>query len=412
MVYYRALGQLPQKRHVAFSLPDGRPCFEEFIGEEGFSSSGSLLYHLNVPSSLVGAREWEPGDLSTCQNTPLLPRHFRLPDLYDDPEDQPGGGRDVVRHRRLILANSDVRLSYVVADSPSPLYSNGIGDEVVFIESGAAILESIFGRIEVRQGDNVVVPRVTIHRWIPLDVEKNGPLRALCVEGAGHIQPPSKHRSRFGQFLEGSPITERDLRVPTEPLVMTGEEAGEDTEVYVKHRSASGVAGSVMIYGHHPFDVVGWDGHLYPYAFNYRDFSPVVGERLQPPPTYQVFEGQGFVICNFVPRPLEYGEGSIKVPYYHSNVDSDEVMFYFAGSTAAREGSGIITGSVSLHPAAYTHGPRREAYLESPNHTKPTEMAFMVDTFKPLEIGEGGNASVEPSYAWTWSGRGPVSHPA
>ena len=139
----------------------------------------------------------------------------------------------------------------------------------------------------------------------------------------------------------------------------------------MKHRSASGVAGSVMIYGHHPFDVVGWDGHLYPYAFNYRDFSPVVGERLQPPPTYQVFEGQGFVICNFVPRPLEYGEGSIKVPYYHSNVDSDEVMFYFAGETAARDGSGIVTGSVSLHPAAYTHGPRREAYLSSPDHTEP-----------------------------------------
>jgi homogentisate 1,2-dioxygenase len=410
MVYYRALGQLPAKRHVAFSLPDGEPLFEEFIGEEGFSSTGSLLYHRNVPSSLVGARTWEPGDLTTTANAPLLPRHFRLPELYADPADQPGGGRDLVRHRRLVLANSDVRLSYVVADSPSPLYSNGVGDEVIFIESGAAILESIFGRIEVKQGDNVVVPRVTIHRWIPIDVETNGPLRALCVEGSGHIQPPSKHRSRFGQFLEGSPMTERDLRVPQETLLAPDDEADLDTEVYVKHRSSTGVTGSVMIYGHHPFDVVGWDGQLYPYAFNYRDFSPVVGEILQPPPTYQVFEGQGFVICNFVPRPLEFGEGSIKVPYYHSNVDSDEVMFYFAGETAARKGSGIVTGSVSLHPAAYTHGPGRQAYLDSVDNTQPNEMAFMVDTFKPLEIGEGGTASLEPSYPWTWSGREPITH--
>ncbi len=415
MVYYRALGQLPPKRHVAFSLPDGEPLFEEFIGEEGFSSTGSLLYHRNVPSSLVGARTWEPGDLSTCQNAPLLPRHFRLPDLYDDPAEEPAVGRDLVRDRRLVLGNADVRLSYVVADSPSPLYSNGIGDEVVFIESGAAVLESIFGRIEVRQGDNVVVPRLTIRRWIPLEVETKGPLRALCVEGSGHIQPPSKHRSRFGQFLEGSPMTERDLRVPQETLLAPDDEVGRDTEVYVKHRSSTGVTGSVMIYDHHPFDVVGWDGQLYPYAFNYRDFSPVVGELLQPPPTYQVFEGQGFVICNFVSRPPEFGDGAIKVPYYHSNVDSDEVMFYFAGETAARSGSGIVTGSVSLHPAGYTHGPRRQAYLDSVDDTKrtaPNEMAFMVDTFKPLEIGEAGQACLEPSYPWTWSGRGPITHPA
>ena len=401
MVYYRRLGLVPPKRHTLFDQPDGSPTFEEFIGEEGFSSTGSLLYHRNVPSDLVDSQPWDLGDLSTRPNTPLQPRLFHAPRLFTEGST----GTDVVQSRRLLLSNADVRLSYVVADSASPLYSNGIGDELVFIESGSGRLESLFGAIDVRQGDNVIIPRVTIHRWVP--DTSDGPLRALVVEGSGHIQPPSKHRSEYGQFLEGSPITERDLRVPEEPLLAEPSEAGLDTPVLVKHRSASGIAGSVVTYAHHPFDVVGWDGHLYPYAFNYRDFSPVVGERLQPPPTYQAFQGDGFVVCNFVPRPLEYGERTIKVPYYHSNVDSDEVMFYFAGETAARKGSGVGTGSVSLHPAAYTHGPRRQNYLDSVDMDSPNEMAFMVDTFKPLEVGEGGEASDDPTYAWSWSGRGP-----
>ncbi len=404
MPYYRAVGTMPQKRHVLFDLEDGSPTFEEFIGEEGFSGAGSLLYHRHVPSNLVDSREWDLGDQALTANTPLQPRHFRLPDLF--PADS-STGIDVVRGRRLVLGNADVRISYVVADATSPLYSNGIGDEIVFVESGAAILESVFGRLEVRQGDNVVIPRVTIHRWIPVDVETLGPLRAYCVEASGHIRPPHKHRSQYGQFLEGSPMTERDFRVPAGPLVADDDVATDDTEVFVKHRSASGIAGSVVTYDHHPFDVVGWDGHLYPYAFNYRDFSPVVGEILQPPPTYQAFQGDGFVICNFVPRPLEYHPRAIKVPYYHSNVDSDEVMFYFAGETAARKGSGIVTGSVSLHPAAYTHGPGRRAYLDSVHQTEANEMAFMVDTFRPLEIGEGGLACDRADYPWTWSGRGP-----
>ena len=403
MPHYRALGEFPQKRHTLFTRADGTPCFEEFIGEEGFSSTGSLLYHTGVPSSLVDSRSWDIGSRETVSNQPLLPHHFRLHDLF--PADVTG--RDAVRDRVLILGNSDVRISYVVADEVSPLYSNAVGDEVVFVESGAATLQSVFGEVSVRQGDNVVIPRVTIHRWIPEDVEENGPLRLYCVEGSGHITPPAKYRSRFGQFLEGSPMTERDFRGPSEILLAAADEAGSDTEVYVKHRGAGGVTGSVVVYDHHPFDVVGWDGQLYPYAFNYRDFAPVTGLLIQPPPTYQVFEGQGFVICNFVPRVLEYHPLAIKVPYYHSNVDSDEVMFYFAGETAARKGSGIRDGSVSLHPAGYTHGPGRQVYLDSVNHTESKETAFMVDTFKPLELAVAAMPSEDPAYPWTWSGRGP-----
>jgi homogentisate 1,2-dioxygenase len=400
--YYRSVGELPRSRHVAFTNSAGAPCFEEFIGEEGFSGTGSLLYHLGVPASLVDSSTWDIGDLTNTVNEPLLPRHFRLPDLF------PAGseaGKDVVRHRRLVLANEDVRISYVVADSPSPLYSNGLGDEVVYIESGVADVESVFGRIRVGQGDNVVVPRVTIHRWVPVDVDRNGPLRAYCVEASGHVRPPARYLTSYGQFLEGAPLTERVIRGVDGPLLAPADLAGQDTPVYVKHGSNGDVRGSVVVYDHHPFDVVGWDGCLYPYAFNYRDFSPVTGAVLQPPPTYQILQGDNFVICNFVPRLLEYAPGALTVPYYHSNVDSDEVMFYYAGETAARKGSGIGNGSVSLHPAGYTHGPTRQAYLNSVGATESTEMAFMVDTFRPLRLGEGALACDAPDYPWTWSGR-------
>lgn len=401
-MYYRSMGIVPPRRHTIHYTDDGRPLFEEMIGEEGFSGAASHLYHVGIPANLVDARKWDIGDLSTVPNSPLLPRHFRLPELFPAGSER---GKDVVRDRRLILGNADVRISYVVADAASPLYSNGIGDEVIYIESGQAELESVFGVVRVRQGDNVIVPRATIHRWVPTDVESSGPLKAYCVEGAGHIQVPAKYLSQMGQFLEGSPLTERDMRGPEGPLLAPSELRDQDTEVYVKHGSGAAVLGSVVVYDHHPFDVVGWDGYLYPYAFNYRDFSPVTGKIVQPPPTYQVLEGQNFVVCNFVPRLLEYGEGAITVPYYHSNVDADEVMFYYAGETAARKGTGIGNASVSLHPAAYTHGPTREAYLNSIGADESREMAFMVDTMNTLEVGEGARACDDPAYPWSWAGR-------
>src|ERR1700761_6220005 len=225
MVYYRRVGELPPRRHVAFTTQSGQPCFEEFIGEEGFSGTSSLLYHTGVPANLVSSRSWELGDLSTTVNHPLRPRHFRLPELF--PTD--GKGNDAVRDRRLVLGNDDVRISYVVATEPSPLYSNGLGDEIVYIESGAAVVESIFGTLTVGQGDNVVIPRVTIHRWIPLDTEANGPLRAYTVEASGHVTFPARYLTKYGQFLESSPLTERAIRPTEGPLLASAEEAGQDT---------------------------------------------------------------------------------------------------------------------------------------------------------------------------------------
>lgn len=399
MAHYRSVGEIPHKRHTQHRRPDGGLYYEELMGEEGFSSDSSLLYHRAIPSALVDSRVWELPDLSTVPNHPLKPRHLRLHTLFPG---ETWRGTDAVTGRRLVLGNGDVRISYVVADTASPLYRNAIGDECVYVESGTARVETVFGVLEAAEGDYLILPRATTHRWVPTG---DAPLRAYCIEANSHISPPKRYLSRYGQLLEHSPYCERDLRGPEGPLL----QEGEDVEVYVKHRGPGpgGIAGSVVVQPSHPFDVVGWDGCLYPYAFNVRDFEPITGRVHQPPPAHQVFEGQNFVICNFVPRKVDYHPLSIPVPYYHSNVDSDEVMFYCGGDYEARKGSGIGQGSVSLHPGGHSHGPQPGAYERSVGVQFFDELAVMVDTFRPLELGEGATASDDGRYAWSWSGRGP-----
>ncbi len=404
MAHYRHVGQVPPKRHTQFRQPDGSLYSEELMGEEGFSADSSLLYHRGIPSAIVDSRVWDLPDLSTQANHPLTPRHLRLHDLFVG--QAPGQGVDAVLGRRLVLGNSDVRIGYAVARDPSPLYRNAIGDECVYVESGAATVETMFGVLEARQGDFVVIPRATVHRWVPTRVDTEGPLRAYTIESNSHIAPPKRYLSRFGQLLEHSPYCERDLHAPGEPLLV--DEAG-DVEVYTKHRGhgPSGVVGSVVVHPSHPFDVVGWDGCLYPYTFNVSDFEPITGRVHQPPPVHQVFEAWNFVICAFVPRKVDYHPLAVPVPYYHSNVDSDEVMFYCGGDYEARKGSGIGQGSISLHPGGHSHGPQPGATERALGKEFFDELAVMVDTFKPLEIGEGGAAVDDGAYAWSWSGRGP-----
>lgn len=403
MAHYRCVGDVPPKRHTQHRDADGRLYAEELMGEEGFSSDSSLLYHRAIPSAISDSRPWRPGDLEMSPNHPLRPRHLKLHELFPD---QQWRSCDVVTGRRLVLGNADVRISYVVAGIPSPLYRSAVGDECVFVESGAARVETVFGALDARQGDYVVIPRATTHRWVPLGDE---PLRAYCVEANGHIAPPKRYLSRYGQLLEHSPYCERDLHGPVEPLLG----AGEDCDVYIKHRGRGpgGLVGTILTYPSHPFDVVGWDGHLYPYTFNISDYEPITGRVHQPPPTHQAFEGPGFVICNFVPRMVDYHPLSIPVPYYHSNVDSDEVMFYVGGDYEARKGSGIGIGSISVHPGGHAHGPQPGAAEASIGARFFDELAVMVDTFRPLELGEGGSACEDPGYAWTWSGRGPGTGP-
>jgi homogentisate 1,2-dioxygenase len=402
MTYYQRRGSIPAKRHTQHRDSDGRLFFEELMGEEGFSSDSSLLYHREIPSALVDVRAWVLPDLQTVPNEPLRPLHLRLHDLFKEAD---VATTDVVTGRRLVLGNDDVRISYVVAAADSPLYRNAIGDECVYVEAGAAVVETVFGPLSARQGDYVLLPRATTHRWRP--TPSDGPLRAYVMEANSHITPVRRYLSKFGQLLEHSPYCERDLHAPGDPVVGDG----TDVEIYVKHRGSgpSGIAGSIHVSPHHPFDVVGWDGCLYPYTFNVSDFEPITGRVHQPPPVHQVFEGNNFVICNFVPRKVDYHPLSIPVPYYHSNVDSDEVMFYCGGNYEARKGSGIGQGSVSLHPGGHSHGPQPGAYERSIGVDFFDELAVMVDTFRPLRLGEGAVASDDGRYAWTWAGRGPAS---
>ncbi|GGK62919.1 homogentisate 1,2-dioxygenase [Ornithinimicrobium pekingense] len=420
MAHYRCLGHVPPKRHTQHRDERGDLYSEELMGEEGFSSDSSLLYHRNIPSAIVDARVWDLGDMTTVANHPLLPRHLRLHDLFVQSHGEDGTpvlekGVDVVTGRRLVLGNGDVRLLYVVADAPSPFYRNGIGDECVYVERGGARVETVFGAFEVGQGDYIVIPRATTHRWIPKVEGDEGyvePLRAYCIEANSHVGPPKRYLSRFGQLLEHAPYCERDLRGPSGPLLAedVGADRGEHTEVYIKHRgsgehSTGGMVGTVYTYPYHPLDVVGWDGCLYPYVLNICDFEPITGRVHQPPPVHQVFEGSNFVVCNFVPRKVDYHPLAIPVPYYHSNVDSDEIMFYVDGDYEARKGSGIGKGSISVHPGGHAHGPQPGATEKSIGVEYFDETAVMVDTFRPLELGEAGRAVDDGVYAASW-GRG------
>jgi homogentisate 1,2-dioxygenase len=398
MAFYRQAGSIPRKRHTQHRRPDGSLYYEELMSADGFSSDSSLLYHEQIPSAIVDAWPWDTLNYRTTSNEPLLPRHFRLHELFAEQEWK---HEDVVSGRRLVLSNADVRISYVVAGLPSPLYRNALGDECVYVESGSATVQTVFGALTVGTGDYVVLPRGTTHRWIP---DFDEPLRAYCIEANSHISPPPRYLSRFGQFLEHAPYCERDLRTPSAPEVVED----TDVEVVVKHRGANSITGTVYIYLRHPFDVVGWDGCLYPYAFNVADFEPITGRIHQPPPAHQVFTGTGFVICNFVPRKVDYHPLAVPVPYYHANVDSDEVMFYCGGDYQARQGSGIGQGSVSLHPGGYSHGPQPGAIERSLGAEFVDELAVMVDTVRPLELGEGGAVCEDPGYPWSWSGRGPA----
>ncbi|GAA4456674.1 homogentisate 1,2-dioxygenase [Phytohabitans houttuyneae] len=386
MPYYRSVGEVPRKRHTQFRQPDGSLYAEELMGQEGFSSDSSLLYHRYLPTAIVAADEYDPPAWTRIANRPLKPRHLRTHKLD-------AGGADAVLGRQHLLANDDVRISYVVADRPSPLYRNAIGDECLYVEAGTARVESTFGTLDVASGDYVLIPTSVIHRIVPT----SDLVRLLTIEATGHIGPPKRYLSVRGQFLEHSPYCERDVRGPGAPLLVED----TDVEVYVQHRRGW----TRYVYAHHPFDVVGWDGHLYPWAFSIHDFEPITGRVHQPPPVHQTFQGPNFVICSFVPRKVDYHPLAIPVPYNHHNVDSDEMLFYTGGNYEARRGSGIEQGSISLHPSGFTHGPQPGAAERAIGVDYFDELAVMVDTFRPLDLCEPGLSCEDTGYAWTWARR-------
>jgi len=383
VAHYRSVGQVPRKRHTQFRQPDGRLYAEELMGEEGFSSDSALLYHRELPTRICRAEPAgrDAGDLRAQE--PLLPRHFRTQDL--------AAAGDLVTGKTLLLGNSSVRLSWVAAVEDSPLYRDADGDLLVYVASGTGRLESVFGALPFATGDYVLVPAGTTHRWVVDD----GPVRALVVEARGHVTPPARYLSAHGQLLEGAPFCERDLRAPSEPLLVEGGE----TDVLVRRRGVL----TRYTYPAHPFDVVGWDGCLYPYALSIFDFEPLTGRVHQPPTVHQTFSGPGFVVCSFVPRLLDYHPDAVPIPYNHANVDSDEVLFYVGGSMGSRAGSGIEIGSVSLHPAGFVHGPQPGAVEKSFGRDATDELAVMVDTFAPLDVAADAHRYEAPEYPWTWA---------
>jgi homogentisate 1,2-dioxygenase len=385
MPYYRSVGEVPRKRHTQFRAPDGGLYGEELMGQEGFSSDSSLLYHRHRPTAIVAAEEFDPPAWSRVPNRPLKPRHLRTHKLD-------AGTADPVLGRQHLLANDDVRISYAIAERPSPLYRNAVGDECVYVEEGALRVESTFGALEASAGDYVIIPTSVIHRLVPTGAS---PVRLLAIEATGHIGAPKRYLSVRGQFLEHSPYCERDIRGPAAPL--TAEDS--DVEVLVQHRRGW----TRHVYATHPFDVVGWDGHLYPWAFSIHDFEPITGRVHQPPPVHQTFQGPNFVICSFVPRKVDYHPLAIPVPYNHHNVDSDEMLFYTGGNYEARRGSGIEQGSISLHPSGFTHGPQPGAVERAIGVDYFDELAVMVDTFRPLDLCDAGLSCEDAGYAWTWA---------
>lgn len=387
MSFYRSVGDVPPKRHTVHTDGDGRRLREELMGTRGFSGPSALLYHRQSPSDvreIAAVDDLRTGHDTLRPNHPVTPMHLRTPDLGDHLDHDP------VRHRQVLAGNGDLTLAVVHAAAVSPLYRNVAGDELVYLERGDARVETVFGPLDVRTGDYVVIPAGTTHRWVP-----TGAIRALVVEMRGHVTFPERYRGDNGQFLEHAPFCERDLRAPDTPIV----ETGSDVNVLVRTRHGL----TAHCHANHPFDVVGWDGTLHPYALSIHDFEPIVGSLHQPPPVHQTFAGPGFVVCSFVPRPFDFHPDAVKIPYHHSNVDSDEVLYYVGGDFMSRAGSGIGQGSVSIHPAGFVHGPQPGSYEGSVDAVRTEETAVMIDTFAPLEISDVARGIADPSYPRSWS---------
>lgn len=385
MTFYYKLGTIPHKRHTQFRQPDGSLYHEELIGLHGFSGVRSLLYHLRPPTQ-IQTMVLEPIVESVYeQQGCLCPRHLRTATV------QAGG--DAIASRIPLLENDD--LCIAVARPTTAMaywYRFAHGDEVLFIHQGSGLVESQYGTLRYRAGDYLVLPTGILWRLLPdADVEQ----RMLAIEVKnGHIELPARYLNRYGQLLEHAPYSERDIRPPDH--LITHDETGE-FEVRVKTRHCI----TRYLYSHHPLDVMGWDGYLYPFAFNIEDFEPITGRIHQPPSVHQTFEGKGFVVCSFVPRLFDYHPESIPAPYNHSNVDSDEVLYYVAGNFMSRKG--IEPASLTVHPSGIPHGPHPGLYEGSIGKERTEELAVMIDTFRPLQFTQQAIALEDKDYPYSWN---------
>ncbi len=384
MTYYYRLGMLPHKRHTQFYKADGSLHHEELLGIHGFTGIQSLLYHLHPPTRVGKILLEQAIALEFEDFGPIRHRHLRTGKAVSE--------GDAIAARVPLLANTDVCLSVAHPTEPmSYWYRFAHGDEVIFIHEGNGVLESQFGILPYHPGDYLVIPTGVMWRILP---DEGVPQCMLVIEAQGHIEPPARYLNRYGQFLEHAPYCERDLRPPE--ALTPHDEVGE-FEVRVKARDRI----TTYVYQHHPLDVVGWDGHLYPYAFNIADFEPITGRIHQPPTVHQTFEAPGFVICSFVPRLFDYHPQAIPAPYNHSNVDSDEVLYYVEGNFMSRKG--IERSSITVHPNGIPHGPHPGMYEGSIGKERTDELAVMVDTFRPLKLTRQAIDLEDRDYAYSWS---------
>jgi homogentisate 1,2-dioxygenase len=383
MPFYHKLGNIPSKRHTTFHKPDGKLYYEQLFGTVGFDGMSALLYHTYRPTmvkQILESIDMTP-EIAVKHNMKAL----SLTGFSVKPH------ADFLKSRVPVLVNSDVSLQLAAPTKSlrEYFYKNADCDEVLFIHRGTGTLRTLVGNIQFEYGDYLVIPRGMIYQ-IDFDTEDN---RLFVIESKRPIYTPKRYRNWFGQLLEHSPFCERDFKLPAN--LETHDEKG-DFLVKVKKENML----HQYVYASHPFDVVGWDGYNFPYGFSIHNFEPITGRVHQPPPVHQTFETDAFVICSFVPRLYDYHPQSIPAPYNHSNIDSDEVLYYVDGDFMSR--NHIEKGQITLHPAGIPHGPHPGAYERSIGHTKTEELAVMVDTFKPLQITKQALELEDKGYWESW----------
>jgi homogentisate 1,2-dioxygenase len=384
-VYYLQRGQVPHKRHTQFRKPDGSLYAEELFGVEGFSGRASLLYHHTPPTQTNRIEKVRDLSLEPWTDDEAGPHRHHL--VNSAAVSMAG---DAIGGRIPLFYNADVTFGVArPAAAMERFYRNGEMDEMYFVHEGHGTLETVFGPIEYGPGDYLVIPIGTTYRVIPGADEQ----RMLWLECPSNIEPPRRYRNEYGQMAEHAPYCERDIRPPAE--MAANVETG-DFVVEVK----KGGRLTAYHYSFHPFDLVGWDGYLYPYAFNIGDFEPITGRVHQPPPVHLTFQPRNFVVCSFVPRKFDYHPLAIPAPYNHSNINSDEVIYYVAGNFMSRRG--VEISSFTVHPAGIPHGPHPGTVEASIGKEATEELAVMIDTFHPLRLTRQAGELDDPRYPYSW----------
>lgn len=386
MPSYHRLGEIPPKRHTQFRKPDGSLYSEELFGTEGFSGNYSIIYYTYPPTRVKKVERFPIEKYAHEEWDERLQRHHHMKTAQLTPTG------DAVLGRRTLMYNKDVVMAVAKPTTEmNYFYRDGDSDLVYFVHDGQGVLESTFGLLPYHEGDYIVIPRGTAFRFT--HDSKNTQNTFLVIEARGTIAPPRRYLNNNGQFLEHSPYCDRDIRRPQE--LVTHTESG-DFEVRLK----VGDTLTSYWYDYHPFNAIGWDGYEYPYALNIADFEPITGRVHQPPPVHQTFQGPNFVICSFVPRKLDYHPLSIPVPYNHSNIDSEEMIYYVNGNFGSRRG--IERASITLHPRGIPHGPHPGAVEKSLGVERTEELAVMVDTFYPLKLTTHAQRIDDAGYPYSW----------